>query len=709
MNTYNETLQETVINTLSALSVQQTELESTRIAAEYTLYYAQGAELTARDNLADTRGVVVHSQHINNQSLFNSNQAYNLLTSLTQANTDVAASVTNAATAAANVQIASNAIATLAADIGAALNVSTASLFGDDSYRKIQDANSFVNEVANNSKAIALHAMNGSARTSEIIAAAVLSQGNTVKTKVNAMYAATSAALTKYSDLAISQNQTVSQTSKTGRQAQGAMRNANREAAAITAAYVNANANLNLRLHVHVVSSQNITVSFIGLPSPLPTFTAPPASAIVIPAAHPQYYLALVREDAQSMFSVDQAEQLFMQWNRMSAQFCKVIPGDKEHNNSITLSVDVYGVEIAAGVGYVAFLFIGLAKDYQRFVNNYSDLLSAPSQSFIPATTLPRAEAWSPANPPVCPVVKLAEPSLLPPLYFKASLIVSGLNDSAKQASANATEAANHRDCGSAVAVATKAAAVATIAAAAAANQAAACMTREQAHPFLEAGSKAVLAATTAAIAAKTAAFVGTAGAETALGDAANTAAAAAAGIAAASARDILSVANDGFNLEFRCILVEEGAIPDLAFMTCMENDRKKPIYFNLSIACQVAPSNYVVATQVDEAATKTQSARQSNEPAILAGANADGGAVEDGALAGAVVASDFSDAHNNYMVCFSATTTDNFGNLIRKNATYSPYILAIVNDDHTSRYTPVLTNHLALLASEKSSIPIKG
>lgn len=556
MNTYNESLQQTVSNTLDALSAQQAQLASTRIAAEYTLYYAQGAELTARDNLEDTRALVVFSQQVNDQSLFNSNQAYNLQASLTQANLDVAASVTNAATAAANVQIASNAIAALAADIGATLNVATASLFGDDSYRKIQDANSFVNEVANNAKAIALGAMNASTKTSEIIAASVLNQGNTVKTKVNALYSATTATLSTYSDQALSEQQTVAQASKSGRQAEGATRDARREADAITRAFDSANAHLNMGLKVAVVSGKAITVSFNALSSPLPTFSAAPASAIRIPPALPQYYLALVREDAQTMFTVDQAEQLFMQMPDQSKQFLAVQPGDA--GNAVPLSVDVYGADIVPGVGYVGFLLIVLSKEYQRFVNNYSDLLSAPSPTFVPATLLPKAEAWAPVNPPPCPAQAAA---VMPPLYFKAAPIAGDSGNAAK-------------------------------------------------------------------------------------------------------------------HLEFRCILVEEGKQPKLGFMTAAENDYKEPIYFNLAIARQVAPSNYVVAEPV--------------EPA-------DAGAPKADAAADTVPAAEVKPAADHYYrVCFTPATTDNFGNLVREDAIYHPYILAIVDDVSAGQYTPVLTNSLA-------------
>lgn len=705
MNTYNEALQQTVIATLDALANQQAQLESARIAAEYTLYYAQGAELTARDNLDDTQALTVFSQNTNDQSLFNSNQAYNLQASLTQANLDVAASVTNAATAAANVQIASNAIAALAADLGATLNIATASLFGDDSYRKIQDANCFVNEVANNAKAISLGAMNASTRTSEIIAAAVLNQGNTVKTKVNALYSATSATLSKYSDLAISQAQSVAQASKSDRQAEGAMRDADRESLAITGAYANATRHLNMGLCIGVVSGQKINVSFLPLASPLPTFTALPASAILIPPAAPRYYLALVREDAQTMFTVDQAEQLFMQWQGVTAQFCQVTP---DQVNPVALAVDAYGAEIVAGVGYVGFLLIEISKEYQRYVNNYSDLLSAPSATFVPATPLPKAQPWRVEQPLPGADQDAAEP--WPRLYFKAASIMEAGNAAASQAAASAKLAAAQSGCASQVAAPTIEAAKHTLAAESAANQAARHATREHAQPYLEAGLKAAQAAKAAAQQASEAALLVPAARAAADADRAiSMAAAAAAAMAAAAARDVVAVASDSFDLAFRCILVEEGKQPSLGLMTSAENDMKEPVYFNLSIACQVAPSNYVVADlmvldsaeAMPTAAAAAAATDAAQTPAAADQVGSDSSAAVTPAVAPVSAAANSDNGACNYYVAhFPPTATDNFGNLLRQNTSYQPYILAIVGDDHAAQYTPVLTNQLAPLTT---------
>ncbi|MCF5662398.1 hypothetical protein GIV50_21280, partial [Pseudomonas syringae] len=53
MNTYNENLQETVNKTLADLLAQQNLLKSSQIANDYSLYYAQEAQISTDDALHD--------------------------------------------------------------------------------------------------------------------------------------------------------------------------------------------------------------------------------------------------------------------------------------------------------------------------------------------------------------------------------------------------------------------------------------------------------------------------------------------------------------------------------------------------------------------------------------------------------------------------------------------------------------------------------
>jgi hypothetical protein len=406
MNTYNENLQQTVVNTLSALSLQQANLDSLRTIAESTLYQAQGAEFTARDKLRKTAENVAIWQHLNEQSLVSENQIFNLLSSATKANADVTTCMTNSAAAASNVQIASNAIAALAADVGAALNIATASLYDTDVYNKIMSANSFINEVANESKNIAKDAMNASSYASEITSTEVLSQTQALKSKIDNIFKSARAQLSDFSNLAIAETGQLVQASQAERQAEGELRDTTSEVQAIETSYSNANKQLNYGLGVQVVSGAEIKVSFTPQPTALPPFNSSAALTSAVRNAAPNYYLALLPTQNQSTFSLDQAQQLFAQRAQDSTgSFTLINVPDvgKSITEPIYLSTttqeddkdkdvkakDVFGNPISVGSSYVAYLYIELPQAYKQFINNFADVLSAPTASFVPATTLP--------------------------------------------------------------------------------------------------------------------------------------------------------------------------------------------------------------------------------------------------------------------------------------------------------------------------------
>lgn len=589
MNTYNENLQQTVVNTLSALALNQSNLDSLKTVAEYTLYYAQGAEITARDKLEGTEDDVTTWQNINNQSLINANQVFNLLTSTTESNTDVAVSITNTATAAANVQIASNAISVLASDIGAAFNIATAALYQTDVYEKIQSANSLINEVANEAKRISKSAMNASGSTSEITISEVLAQTTGVKSKIDNLFTSTQAELDKFAKLAITENAQITKASKAERQAEGELADARREVTAINTAYDNSNNQLNQCLSISVVSQSKITASFAALP--LPTFYSPQASIVKIPLANPTYYLTLVPAQNQTTFSIDQVEQLFSQRPENDKSLFVYITPDASIDATgavtrsptcIQLSSDAFGNPVQAGSSYVAFLYIELSKEYKQYISNYSELLSAPSQPFTPATTLPLAQ-----NLVVTPN---KTPDATGVTWSTASLTFTPLVSSADTATEQTDATAVSPTKGKTKSVAAQADAAATV------QQPAA------------------------------------------------TSAATAVAQVAGSSTAILAY-------EFRCILVEQGGTPDLNLLRCPENLNLPPIYFNQAIAGQVSPANYIAV----------------------------------------------SAASGDCELRFLPSTTDNFGNEIKPNTMYQPYVLTVATGDPSdqAQYANVLANTL--------------
>lgn len=754
MNTYSENLRQTVVDTLSSLSTLQGSVDSSQVAAEYTLYHAQGAEITARDKVGKTDDEVKTWHHINEQSLIDENKVYNLLATATEANTDVTASVTNTATAASNVQIASNAISALASDIGAALNIANAALYDTDVYDKIQNANSFIIEVANEARLIAKSAMKASAATSEITTSEVLAQTSSLKSKIDNIFKSTQAEWDKFAKQAIAEGKVVNSTSQAERQAEGALDDADKEVAAIDKAYRFANDQMNHMLEVTVTSATEISVSFGAWSAP--SFYSPAAAGVKIPQQQVEnYFLVLLPAQNQAMFSIDQAQQLFVQ-NPLdntktfipATPDAKVGPTGKVERKPtpVTLSEDINGDPIQPGASYVAYIYVELTKQYKQFTNNYSDLLFAPSQSFTPAETLPSPnglkEKWVKTDPkidlswlnlqfqatPMCSSQKIehdkqqleldkaayteaedkakASASELESLRYKAATaneeyqMATKAADSAHQAlqqdESQAKEAEQKLEAANtAQSTATEKASKADVEAIEADAKALKDPTQENIQAAKEATENALLANAELEAANqkvksaeeqlevanrtveharekfsheekiaqdKEAAFneaeqlVNKEKAQVA--DDSKAALAAWHTYCATQAlvkTDELLVSAD---VKYRAILVPASLNPLLDFKLSPENNNP-PVYFNLAIAEQVCPANFVTA---DPASSQPKGSKE-----------------------------------QSYEIQFDGITTDCFGNMIEPNAKYRIYILSIADSDRSNCFVNTLSSPAVL------------
>lgn len=576
MNTYNDNLQQTVINTLSALATQQAKLDSQNTSAEYNLYYAQGAELTASDKLGDTKKATKYADAVNQQGRLNDYQGVNLLATVTGFNADATNSRANSATAAANIQIASNAIALLASDIGAALNIASASLFNTDTYYRIQEANAYVNEVANEAKALSFKGMEASALTSEIIAGDLLSQTTAVKTKLDQVLTATQGQFDQISALIIAESQALGAASKAERQAEGLLHDAANQLASINEAYQNTNLQLNYNLQVSNSNQTGFTVSFTTLADPHPRFQSAEAGKIKIPAktGFPRYFVALVPEDKKALFSSDQAQQLFAQYGGDSVtesdpetqRFYQVTQfSGQTAKQSFNYVGDAYGMAIEPGKNYLAYLYIELSMEYKRFIGNFCDILSAPSQVFVPA------------NP-------------LPEIQKRFSFRNSTLQFNAKGKGPTALE---YR-----------------------------CILVEVSRPY------------------EMNLLVADDGSD----------------IPVKLELQITSAANQDDKVQ---VHIEAPATAQLS-----TQNGNVPIYFDIAIAEQVAPSNFTKAISRSGGANTGQGSETNT---------ADNGIY-------------------TYEVNFNQATTDNFGNKLRSNVRYKPYVLALVDSDAGGAYLTSLT-----------------
>lgn len=402
MNSYNDNLQLTSAESLAQLQNQQSTLNSSQTSAQYQLYFAQGAQITAQDNHETAVTAYNSALKIDHQGVDNNNLATNLLATATSSKTNTATLVTNAATAANNIQVASNMIAKVNADIGAAFNLVSAADLGTDIYRLTKQANQFINQTSVNAKKISQLAMDASTFSAEMISSVVETEATAAKAQVESLLNVASSEFTKLATKRTTTNNAISTTSKAEKLAEGVLKDANQQVSAINTAYQKSNQQLNYGLEVTPQSSTQFTVSYeekVDSFAYLANSFEPSMSCSTTKEVQ-GYYVTVVKASKSSLFTLDQAETNFNEFQQQ--RFVNVSSGtDPVDGKPVITTVDTQllkdsdGDAINAGDEYVVFLYLELTPEYKKQVDNYADLFSAATNIFtltesllLPTSTL---------------------------------------------------------------------------------------------------------------------------------------------------------------------------------------------------------------------------------------------------------------------------------------------------------------------------------
>lgn len=393
MNTPQEAMRTAASRILHALDEQQEEACCKRITASLTLHHAQGSRFDAGVRVAKALERQALDARMLDDAALEAGHACNLLAAATLASTHVRTAVVNAATAASDAQSASRAIAQVAADLGAALNVATATLFGTDLYQHVLRANSLAGEVAMDAEQSSLDTFRASTLASQVIADEVCGQAQATKVMTDALLALLQAQWSRSSQVAAEARLRGAVASRDERDAEGALSDAQHECAALDAARTTTSDRTNFGLAVNGPVGDVFEVRFHAMPDGL--FQPPPGQGAPLPPLDPVYHLAIVPASMAGLFTIDLAEQLRLPKDGEEIDTAHFMPASPDRCTTISKDqgVDAFGDRLVPGMDYVAFLFIQIGLPYKRFTGRFSDLLSAPSRVFTLATVLPAAVA----------------------------------------------------------------------------------------------------------------------------------------------------------------------------------------------------------------------------------------------------------------------------------------------------------------------------
>lgn len=390
MNSYNENLNSVVVTSLQSQSLDEKSIYSKLNASMFTLYYAEGATITAEEKLIEDAKQLKIKQTTMHQAVENTNLSNNLLASATQANQYYKQSINNMAVCAANVQVAANAIVKLASDVGSIFSIVHAADRKSDIFADTDKVRALVDNTAHAAEIASKLAMETSMYTSEVSVPTLLDKAKSANLAINNLLTITSTDFNNTSATVNTDNVTLAAASAKEKLAEGVLEDIGIDYRATKGAYNSTNKELNLDLWVAYLFNTVYNISFTPLENPF-------YKEVTVD----DYYLIVVKNAKKATFSMSNAESIRI--NNAKNQFIPIefVTSDivdlvidflqyekKPKTNVYNPYVDSDGEDIKLGEKYVVFVMAVYNDGYKREINNFDDFLSAPSKEFVLTTKL---------------------------------------------------------------------------------------------------------------------------------------------------------------------------------------------------------------------------------------------------------------------------------------------------------------------------------
>jgi len=392
MSSYNENLNASVVSSLQAQELKLSNTQAQLNAGMFTLYYAEDAKITAQEKLKRTEQKYADQEIIKEEAVGDNNLSTNVVATANQEKQFNLQSVSNTAVAAANVQIATNAIVNLASDMGSIVSILNAADYGSQIYEQALAVNKLMNDTAYNAEVASQWSMEASSLTAEVTASTVADMATTTGASVTNLLSVLTSQLETISALEITENAAFSDAATAQKKAEGELIDAQVEYDAAKATYLSSINELNLNLQVTTKSNTDFTVQFSPYTNPFYGVTENGLTTSpynVNPVEN--YYVFVVKESEKSIFSIATAEGLINSPNiafPINADAFDVSTETISETISITQLKDTSNNSLVLGENYVVFVLAQFTVDYKKSLNNFEDYLTAASSSFALTTPL---------------------------------------------------------------------------------------------------------------------------------------------------------------------------------------------------------------------------------------------------------------------------------------------------------------------------------
>lgn len=413
MNSYNENLHSSVVSSLNAQELELQNVEAKREASMFSLYYAQGARITTAEELEITTAKYNFEKQVHEQAIIDSDVSTNLLASAKNAKNYTSKSVTNTSVAAANVQIAANAILKLASDTGSIFSIINAADFDTDIYAQSNKANVLMNDTAYAAEQASQHSMEASSSIAEVTTTNLANKATVTDTSVKNLLSVVTKQFNDTTTLLATQNAELATANTKEKQAEGVLEDLSVGYEATETAYQLSNNELNLNLTVltpvTVGDHDSYTVSFDPYESAFQEQTVDG-----VPKATNQpvesYNIMLVENSKSPTFGMNDAEGIITggytdRYLQITPTMLLTPPTDATDpiastgstNNTIIQKIyiagdptdekavlkDSNGNTLVLGKEYTVFVLTIFTMAYKKVINTFDDYLSAPSKMFM--------------------------------------------------------------------------------------------------------------------------------------------------------------------------------------------------------------------------------------------------------------------------------------------------------------------------------------
>ncbi|MEP2935612.1 MAG: hypothetical protein ABJM06_07825 [Gilvibacter sp.] len=383
MNSYNDNLRSTVLASLNEQDLATKSSGATMDAASLTMFYAEGAKITATTRLVAADKTYKEKKEVNIEAVAVSNLSTNVMSTATQENALTAQSVTNAAVSAGNVQIAATAIVKLASDVGSIFNIVEAANKNTEIYRQAQKANERISATAYRAETLSKRAMDASANTAKISASTVENLATVADASIKELETIAAGELVEIAGVVEADNEALAEASIAEKAAEGDLEEAVESYNAIYQAFDFTNDTLNHELTATAASATEYAVSFKVIEAAFGPKGSASESGMPYPVK--DYYIMVAKNDAKSTFSLDIADGIYT-----TEDLSRKVKKEEYDSNTGVITVDlklhdisdVEGNDIELGEDYVAFVFAVYDDKYKTILNDFSNYLSAPSQPF---------------------------------------------------------------------------------------------------------------------------------------------------------------------------------------------------------------------------------------------------------------------------------------------------------------------------------------